>query len=120
MSYLYFCNEDWTVSKDESKVMCGEVVIADVHGSNNAAYPEETQGANARLIAEAPFMYRLLCSISRVQRLFSSKGQDDFMENAIDEIKKLRERTECEYTTRLRGNYKRLEQGTRAHETEND
>ena len=109
MSYLYFCNEDWTVSEDESKVMCGDVLIADVHGSNNAAYPEETQGANARLIAEAPFMYRLLCSISRVRRL-SSSGQDAFMEQVVEEIKKLRERAECEFTTRLRGNYKRAEQ----------
>lgn len=111
MSYLYFCNEDWSVSNDGTKVMCGDVVIADVYGSNNADYPEETQGANARLIAEAPLMYRMLESINIIYSAdVSASLKDEIISKRLLEFKELRKRAECEVITRYLGNIRRLEE----------
>ena len=111
MSYLYFCNGDWTVSKDGTQVVCGDVVIADVHGSNSADYPEETQGANARLIAGAPLMYRILETLSYIHSSnLPEAKKDEIIGRHLAAFQELRKCAECEGVTRHIGNIRRLEE----------
>ena len=63
MSYIFSCENDWTVSEDGTKVLCGDTVIAEVYGTDAECYPEETRTANARLMAGAQQMYRDLSYI---------------------------------------------------------
>lgn len=71
MSYIFSCEKEWTVSPDGTKVMYGDKVIADVYGTDEEAYSEETQCANARLMAAAQQLYRdmaylcFICGISK-------------------------------------------------------
>lgn len=111
MSYLYFCNGDWTVSKDGTQVVCGDVIIADVHGSNNADYPEETQGANARLIAGAPVMYRILETLIYIHSSnLPEAKKDEIIGKHLAAFRELRKNVECEVVTRHLGNIRRLEE----------
>lgn len=103
MSYLFSCSEEnpnWKVSEDGKTVLNGSEVVADVHGTNTEFYSEFTQEANARLIAEAPAMYRLLDHLSAVYMHYRDEDKkSEVIEGIVEEYRKLRYRAACEYTT---------------------
>lgn len=114
MSYLFSCSDKyprWEVAEDGVTVMNGPEVVADVHGTQDEFYAEETQGANARLIAEAPTMYRLLEHLSFSYMHYRDEDRKaEAIEKIIEDYRKLRMRAECEYVTRHIGQLNRQEE----------
>ncbi len=82
MSYLFSCDEPWTI--DVNDIMHKGEVIAEVFGDD-----ADQKEANARLIAAAPDLYRRLAGLCFVINSIRSLDENGEHEAAMNMVKQL-------------------------------
>lgn len=108
MSYLFSAEHPWEILRDDNhtSIRSGLYTIADVYGTPDEFYPEETQEANADLMRAAPEMYRLLETLCI---LISTKKYDK-LDELRHKIHNLFLTMGVTFTQRHLRNLKRLEE----------
>ena len=82
-----FTGGKWTYDTPSGCVHCEGKLIADVAGAGGANYQHDKGQANARLIAAAPEMYRLLSYFSTLEDVTNDEFYNFFV--AVNDTRKL-------------------------------